>query len=69
MSTLSQLKMVYQVYVVGAFVGTMVTKYDSCVWKEPHKKYYSLNRITKSSYFYIDGLVQDCCNSSANALK
>ena len=31
-------------------------------------KKYHLNRITKDSCFHINGLVQDCSNSSANAL-
>ena len=37
-------------------------------WNQ-HKKYCSLNRVTKYSYFDIDGLVQDCSNSKANALE
>ena len=67
--TLSQPEMLYQSYMVGHLQAQWWLSIIPVYGSNQRKKYYSLNRITKSSCFHIDGLVQNCCNSSAIALE
>ena len=48
------------------FTSTMMDKYDSCKWKEPPQEILSFKQ--NHERFLLSYQVQDCSNSSANAL-